>query len=285
MLLAKSTDGGRRFSAPVKVGDYYDLPDCATYQDGADPGRACVPEKGRHANSIFRATNYPVGAVNPPTPTQVVVTFGSYINRHSNENERLHADRLRRLRHQHLRRGQGRRRCNNDILVSVSTNARRQRSPAATTDARQLPTVTDGPQAAHHRPVLAVGGLHRQAASWPSSYYDRQYGNDETTGYSDFSVTTSSRWSMKVARATSSSNAAADPVRRPVLRRLRRAGGHDKTAYPLWSDTRTPELFLCPGTGTPGNPPRTCTGPGFSGAPANDQEVFVQRLSIAGHGR
>ena len=55
-----------------------------------------------------------------------------------------------------------------------------------------------------------------------------------------------------------------------------------QTAYPFWADTRTPELFLCTGTGTPGNPPQTCTGPGFSGARANDQEVFVQRVSIPG---
>ena len=68
VLLAKSTDGGNTFSAPVKVADYYDLPDCATYQDGQDPGRACVPEKGETANSIFRATNYPSGAVNPRDP-------------------------------------------------------------------------------------------------------------------------------------------------------------------------------------------------------------------------
>src|SRR6202023_2281370 len=47
ILLVKSTDGGQTFSAPVKVGDYYDLPACDDYQGaGADPGRACVPEKG-----------------------------------------------------------------------------------------------------------------------------------------------------------------------------------------------------------------------------------------------
>src|SRR3954454_7027033 len=45
VLLARSTNGGESFSAPVKVSDYYDLPDCLTYQ-GEDPGRACVPEKG-----------------------------------------------------------------------------------------------------------------------------------------------------------------------------------------------------------------------------------------------
>ena len=85
MLLSKSIDGGNTFSPPVKVSDYYDLPDCATYQQGKDPGRACVPEKNATANSYFRATNYPSGAVDPTNPTKVVVTLGSYINRHSNE--------------------------------------------------------------------------------------------------------------------------------------------------------------------------------------------------------
>ena len=42
-------------------------PTAPTYQ-AADPGRACVPEKGATANSIFRATNYPSGAVNPHEP-------------------------------------------------------------------------------------------------------------------------------------------------------------------------------------------------------------------------
>jgi hypothetical protein len=51
ILLAKSTNGGASFGAPVKVGDYYDLPDCATYQGGQDAGRACVPEKSPTANS------------------------------------------------------------------------------------------------------------------------------------------------------------------------------------------------------------------------------------------
>jgi hypothetical protein len=60
-LLSKSTDGGATFSAPVLVGSYYDLPDCATYQGGQDPGRACVPEHGSSMHSVFRATNYASG--------------------------------------------------------------------------------------------------------------------------------------------------------------------------------------------------------------------------------
>jgi hypothetical protein len=84
VLLAKSTDGGRTFSAPVKVADYYELPDCLTYQ-GKSTGVACVPEKGVTTNSYFRAANYPSGAVSPVDPDKIVVTFGSYINGRSND--------------------------------------------------------------------------------------------------------------------------------------------------------------------------------------------------------
>ncbi|MFL6222899.1 MAG: sialidase family protein, partial [Actinomycetes bacterium] len=58
VLVARSTDGGASFGAPVKVSDYNDLPDCETYQDGAGAGSSCVPEKGSTANSFFRAANY-----------------------------------------------------------------------------------------------------------------------------------------------------------------------------------------------------------------------------------
>jgi hypothetical protein len=51
-------------------------------------------------------------------------------------------------------------------------------------------------------------------------------------------------------------------------------------AYPIWSDTRPLDLFLCPGTGTPGNPPRICTGSASNAAHANDQDIFVAALSI-----
>ena len=85
VLINKSTDGGATFAPPVRVSNYYELPDCATYQGGQDPFVACVPEKGAGMDSIFRASNYPSGGVNPKNANQVVVTFGSYINRNSNE--------------------------------------------------------------------------------------------------------------------------------------------------------------------------------------------------------
>ena len=96
VLLAKSTDGGATFSAPVKAGDFNDLPDCATYQGGADAFSACVPEKGATAASIFRAADYPYGAVDPRQPDTIAVTYGSYINRNSEGSKRLHARRTQR---------------------------------------------------------------------------------------------------------------------------------------------------------------------------------------------
>ena len=85
VLLARSADGGQTFAPPVLVGAYNELPDCATYQNGQDPGRACVPEKGPSTNSIFRASNYPIGGVDPRRPNRILVTYGSYLNRNSNE--------------------------------------------------------------------------------------------------------------------------------------------------------------------------------------------------------
>ena len=187
MLLSKSTDGGNTFSAPVKVSDYYDLPDCATYQDGKDPGRACVPEKGATSNSYFRAANYPSGAVDPTNPNKVVVTFGSYINRHSNEANGCVPTGFSRRRTQPLHRREG-------------PGRLQQRHPGQRLDRQGRHVHRDD-----HRPAAAADGhapipaRRRTDQLWQwidftptgklaTSYYDRQYGNDETTGYSDVSL-------------------------------------------------------------------------------------------------
>jgi hypothetical protein len=49
-------------------------------------------------------------------------------------------------------------------------------------------------------------------------------------------------------------------------------------------DTRDPDLFLCPGTGTPGTPPENCqgiegAGP-QAGLTANEQDIFTAGVSI-----
>ncbi len=50
-------------------------------------------------------------------------------------------------------------------------------------------------------------------------------------------------------------------------------------AHPLWADTRTPDAFVCPGTGAPGVPPALCQATEPSGLLANDQTVYTTGLA------
>lgn len=279
MLLSKSIDGGNTFAPPIKVSDYYDLPDCATYQDGKDAGRACVPEKSSSSNSYFRATNYPSGAVDPKDPSKVVVTLGSYINRHSNEGNGCVPTGFNPKTGQDLYTGvKTPGACNNDILVSVSkdkgttftgTKTDPRAMPVATTDRRQATTSQWWQWIDFTRDGKLV-----------TSYYDRQYGNDETTGFMDVSVSGSEDTTgFGVERATSSS------MPPPTQFAGNFFGDYTglvapKKANPLWMDTRTPELFLCPGTGTPSSPPKVCTGSASNAALANDQELRTANVEV-----
>ena len=287
MLLAKSTDGGQTFSAPVKVGDYYDLPDCATYQGGQDAGRACVPEKGTSMHSVFRATNYPSGAVNPRKPNQIVVNYGSYINRYSNESNGC-APAGFSIFGTNLYTGvKTPGACNNDILISVSNNGGASFT-GTTKDPRVMTSITSG---------------YRQRTTdqfwqWTSfsntgklavSYFDRQYGQDELNGYSDISLTgvDDPYTEFHSTRATTSSM--------PFPTQFPDAQGNsvfygdytglsasDGVAHPLWMDTRSLDLFLCPGTGAPGVPPSICKQVGLSGIFDNDQDAFTATVEIPG---
>jgi len=295
ILLSKSVDGGNTFSAPVKVGDYYDLPDCATYQGGHDPGRACVPEKGPTHNSIFRATNLGSGAVNPTNPNQVVVSYGSYINRHSNESNGCIPTGFSPATGQDLYTGvKTPGACNNDIIVSTSndggntfngTTANPRVMPVATTDAGQA--ITD-----QWWQWLAFTKNGKLAVS----YYDRQYGTDEATGFSDFTLSGSGdspaylRWNTQ--RVTNSSM----PFPTEFPEGGDSAGGSfwgdytgldaDTQAHPFWSDTRNPDLFVCLGTGgTITQPPAVCGGsvqPTGQSSPTilNDQDGYTANNAV-----
>jgi hypothetical protein len=166
VLLARSTDGGASFAAPVKVADYNDLPDCETYQDGAGAGSSCVPEKGATANSFFRAANYPSGAVDPTDPHRVVVTFGSYINRHSNEDNGCVPAGFSEDTGNPLYEGvKTVGACNNDILISVSDDAGRA-SPAPAPTCGSCPAPPRPPASAP--PTSGSTGPPTPAtASWP----------------------------------------------------------------------------------------------------------------------
>jgi hypothetical protein len=279
VLLAKSTDGGNSFSAPVKVADYYDLPDCQTYQ-GKSPGVGCVPEKGETQNSIFRAANYPSAAVNPRDPSEIDVTFGSYINRRSNERlgnpcvpQGYNPGTFQPLYTGVKTAGA----CNNDILLSRSTDGGNSFS-GGSIDVRRLPAARDGDaQADQYWQWAAFDSRGRLAVS----FYDRAYGNDETTGFSDVSLSgTRDGSAFGTTRVTTS----------PMPPATQFAGAFfgdysglsaDDVAHPVWMDTRDPNLFVCrDSAGVVTQPPGVCTASAPNAALANDQNVYTRALAI-----
>ena len=54
----------------------------------------------------------------------------------------------------------------------------------------------------------------------------------------------------------------------------------DHTAYPLWSDTRPVDLFLCPGTGTPTTPPAVCEAGALNASVANDEDIYTTAVPV-----
>jgi len=278
MLLAASTDGGATFGAPVLVGQYYDLPDCATYQNGLDLGVSCVPEAGPTTNSIFRAANYPVGSVNPVNGT-VAVTFPSYINSHSKEANGcvptgVNPDTLLDLYSGVKVPGA----CNNDVLVSVSTDGGATFT-GSTVNPRALPSV---------RPERApdVADQFWQWAQYTPrgvlvvAYRDRGYGTDQTTGFTDTSVS-AGRDLVHFTPVRASTGASPPPSQFSGLF----AGDYEGLSalsgvHPIWTDTRAVDLFLCRGTGAPGVPPSTCTAPAPNAAVANDEEIYTASMAV-----
>jgi hypothetical protein len=282
-LISKSTDGGATFSAPVLVSNYYDLPDCATYQGGLDLGRACVPEKGPTNNSIFRATNYASGAVNPKNGN-VVVTFGSYINKNSNEKNGCVPAGFSATTGINLYTGvKAPGACNNDILVSVSTNGGSSFT-GTTTDPRNLTSITsNGNQKTTDQ--FWQWAAYSNTGQLAVSYYDRKYGQDEFNGSSDISLSGVNNWNFSSVRVTTGSMP--PPTQFPDVNGASVFYGDytglaavGNVAYPIWMDTRGKDRFLCPGTGVPGVPPATCRLTQPNGVVANDQDIYESAVQI-----
>jgi hypothetical protein len=280
VLMATSTDGGTSFSDPQRVASYYELPDCPTYQKGQDPGRACVPEKGPTANSIFRAANYPAGGLNPANPKQVAVSIGSYINQTSNEANGCVPTGADPVSTAGLYTGvKTPGACHNAILMSVSNDSGGTFTGTGA-DPRQLTTATQAPSQKTTDQWFQWLDFFRDGRV-SVAYYDRQYGSDETTGYSDFSLSTSrDLGSFDVRRVTTGSMPPPTQFEGVFWGDYAGVAALDR-AYPFWSDTRPKDLLLCPGTGTAGNPPRLC-GLDDPNGPANDQDVFT--ATIRGRG-
>jgi len=286
ILLARSTNGGVSFSGPVKVGDFYDLPDCATYQGGADPGRGCVPEKAATTHSIFRAANYPSGAVNPTNASQVIVTYGSYINSSSKESNGctpagFAGDGINKFTGVKTAGA-----CNNKILISVSSNGGASFTGGAGGADPRTQTTVDTPAQAGTDQFWQWAAFNKNG-KLAVSYYDRQYGDDETTGNLDFSLSGSSDLSgFGTTRVTSSSMPPPTQFSGTFFGDYTGLAAWDD-AHPLWMDTRDLDLFLCPGTGVSGTPPANCGGTesgGYqAGMTANDEDVFTAGVGIPNH--
>ncbi|HEV7806201.1 MAG TPA: sialidase family protein [Solirubrobacteraceae bacterium] len=277
VLLSKSTDGGRTFAAPVKVADYYELPDCLTYQ-GTSAFVACVPEKGATSNSIFRASNYPSGAVNPQASDEIAVSFGSYVNGNSNvrngcEPRGFNTDTLLPLYEGVKTPGA----CNNDILTSVSRDAGKTFT-GGSADVRTLPTVRPhDPRADQFWQWAAFD----RKGHFVVSYYDRAYGEDETTGFSDMTLS-GSRDASRFASTRVTTGSMPPPTQF--------AGGFfgdysalsaDRLAHPVWMDTRDVALFVCQDAdGTVKLPPTLCTQTAANADVANEQNVYTRSMAI-----
>jgi hypothetical protein len=280
VLMATSKDGGATYSPPQKIANYYELPDCPTYQGGADPGRACVPEKGSTTNSIFRATEYPSGGVNPANPKQVVVSIGSYINQTSNEGNGCVPTGTDPVSTGGLYTGvKTPGACHSAILTTVSSDAGGTFT-GTNTDPRQLSTATTAPGQKTTDQWFQWLDFFRDGRV-AISYYDRQFGDDEVSGYSDFSLSTSRNLaSYDVRRVTSGSMPPPTQFGGVFWGDYTGLAALDR-AYPIWSDTRPKDLFLCPGTGAPGIPPKLCAGQDGS-LTANDQDIYTAGVGQRG---
>ncbi len=279
IFVAKSTDGGNSFSDPVKAADFYELPDCYTYT-GQDLFRACVPEKGNTVNSFFRASNYPVGAVNPKNPKQVVISFGSYINPHSNESHGCEPMGFSATTGQNLYKGvRTSGACNNDILLSISNDSGKTFT-GTKTDPRKLASVQGLGQDTTDQWFQWT--VFTQEGRLASSYYDRQYGDDEITGFMDFSLSGSDNLKdFGTVRVTSGSMPPPTQFEGVFFGDYTGLSAiHNDAAYPFWSDTRDPNLIVCPGTGTTTNAPDVCLVPAVNASQGNDQDVFVTSVPV-----
>jgi hypothetical protein len=249
ILIVKSTDGGASFGPPVKVSDFYDLPDCLTYT-GHDPGRSCVPTAPLSDRSIFRATNYPSAVAT--SNRRIVVTLASYLNRHSNpERGNCTPAGFNPDTGLPLYDGVGEvNGCNNDIVLSVSTDAGGSFT-GTTTPVTELPSVSD------ERGGHLADQFWQWAARNPKTgrvtvaYYDRKYGDAQATGAFDITMRRSNGDHVRVTSRTL-----------PPTQEFPEAGastgvflgdymglavGSDGIAHPIWTDTRNP--IFSPSTG------------------------------------
>lgn len=280
ILVVKSTDGGLTFSGPRLVSRYNDLPNCATYT-GDDQFRSCVPTAPLSNVSVFRAANYPSAAADPTDPTKIYVTFGSYINPHSNAanapgHGRCVPDGLDPTTLLNLYTGVGDvNGCNNDILLSVTTDGGSHWS--GTAGSLATATVVNDESSNQLADQWWQWAAVNSSGTLAVSYYDRKYNADENNGNNDLTLAASHGASFAHRRVTSVSNPPATEFPDAVNGYSVFLGDYSglavsgSTAYPMWSDTRNQEVFQCPSNANPLGSCRVTNGsvPGF------DEDAFT----------
>ena len=215
-------------------------------------------------NSIFRAANYPSGAVNPKSPSQIVVSYTSYINKFSKETNGCVPQGFSEFGNPLYEGVKTAGACNNKVVVSVSNNGGTSFTGTAA-NVRTLPTAT-GLRAQQKTDQWFHWLAFTPGGKLVIANYDRAFGDSETTGTSDFTVSSTSNLSLldfNTKRVTGSSM--------PVPTQFLNAQGASlfwgdyagvatagDSAVPIWSDTRQPDVFSCPNTPAPGVPPQLC---------------------------
>ncbi len=195
--------------------------------------------------------------MDPTNPGRVVVTFGSYINKDSKEANGCVPTGFSQYGINTLHRGEGRR-CVQQRHPDQRTSSDGGKTFTGTTqDPRVEPTVNPDAAAGDDRPVLAMGGVH---TTGPARRHATTTGSTATTrpsADSDVSISGSKRPRRRSAcdRVTSSSMPPPTQFGGQFYGDYTGLAASQK-AFPIWMDTRDPELFLCPGTGKPGVPPR-----------------------------
>ena len=270
ILIVKSTDGGDTWADPVKVGNYYELPDCYTYT-GYDFGRACVPTAPLSGTSIFRATNYPVGVA--VSDTHIVVNYGSYINRHSSQNHGncvpagISLDTFLNL-YDGVGDVGG---CNNDIVRSVSLDGG-SKFTGTHNGVSHLPSCS--------RELGKV--LTDQWWQWSAldtsgrvvtSYYDRSYGTDQSTGFMDFTLVVGASATRVTDFSMPPANEFPDANGYSVFMGdyTGLAIGSDNVAHPIWTDNRN---GLYTYSDVAGTDPRPLTFVGY------DEDVYTAAIPL-----
>ena len=245
------------------------------------PGRACVPGEGRDGQLDLpgRRTTRRAPSTRA-TRSEIDVTFGSYINRHSNEGNGCVPQGFNPDTFQPLYDG-------------VKTAGRvQQRHPDQPLDQRR-----QGVHRRHDRRARAAGGTRgddrvpTSSGSGPRSTRAAGWPCRTTTAPTATTRRPGSRTSACRARATAATSPPrasrrprwppATQFERPVLRRLQRAERRTTPRIRSGWTRAIPNLFVCrDSAGNVTLPPSVCTAGAPNAAVANDQNVYTDSISI-----